>query len=129
AKVHDDPKTTNGRPGSRAPHIWLTRGGKKISSLDLFGSGFVLLAGPQGNTWREAWRAIKNKFPGLPFGCLVVGQDVQDSDGRFLSAFGIASDGASLIRPDGFVGWRSKTASTDPAAALEQALKTLLAKG
>lgn len=32
------------RPGARAPHLWLQRDGKRISTLDLYGGGFVLLA-------------------------------------------------------------------------------------
>src|SRR5882757_2826619 len=44
----DDPVTDyvpSARPGSRAPHVWLTRGNERISTIDLFGPHFVLLAG------------------------------------------------------------------------------------
>ncbi len=41
------------RPGTRAPHVWLDRDGERISTLDLFGRGFVLLAGPEGGAWHE----------------------------------------------------------------------------
>ena len=44
----DDPVTEyvpSARPGSRAPHVWLTRGDEQISTIDLFGPHFVLLAG------------------------------------------------------------------------------------
>ena len=41
-------------PGTRAPHVWLERNGERISTLDLFGRNFVLLAGPEGNAWRES---------------------------------------------------------------------------
>ncbi len=36
-KSHDNPHQTRGRPGSRAPHIWLNRGGERVSTIDLFG--------------------------------------------------------------------------------------------
>ncbi len=32
-------------PGCRAPHVWLERAGRRLSTLDLFGMGFVLLTG------------------------------------------------------------------------------------
>ncbi|HET6319740.1 MAG TPA: monooxygenase, partial [Chloroflexota bacterium] len=51
ARVHADPHETHAELGSRAPHVWLTRDGRRISSLDLFGTSFVLLAGPDGAAW------------------------------------------------------------------------------
>ena len=44
----DDPVTEyvpSARPGSRAPHVRLRRGSEQISTIDLFGPRFVLLAG------------------------------------------------------------------------------------
>jgi putative polyketide hydroxylase len=40
----------------------------------------------------------------------------------FRTAFGIGSEGASLVRPDGYVAWRSIALPTDPAAAVAAAL-------
>ena len=40
----------DGRPGSRAPHIWGEHRGTRISTLDLLGRSFVLLAGAEGKT-------------------------------------------------------------------------------
>jgi hypothetical protein len=51
-----------------------------------------------------------------------VGRDLEDRDGAFEQAFGITSSGASLVRPDGFVAWRSPAAATDPARTLRSAL-------
>jgi len=36
------------RPGSRAPHVWLERDGERVSTIDLLGGRFVLLAGAAG---------------------------------------------------------------------------------
>jgi len=33
-----------------------------------------------------------------------------------------------LVRPDGFVAWRSEEASADPGAALRQALTAILGR-
>src|SRR5215469_3981572 len=50
-RVLEPTKETKGRPGTRAPHIWIERDGKSISTLDLFGAGFTLLAGPGSAAW------------------------------------------------------------------------------
>ena len=44
----------NACPGGRAPHMWVERDGERISTLDTFGGGFVLLTGPDGGAWRAA---------------------------------------------------------------------------
>src|SRR5262245_9519081 len=57
----DDPVTRyvpTARPGHRAPHVWLSRGGERISTIDLFGPRFVLLTGPDGGAWCEAARCV-----------------------------------------------------------------------
>ena len=46
--VHEDPRATRGMPGTRAPHLWIERDGRRISTLDLFGTAFVVLASPRG---------------------------------------------------------------------------------
>ncbi len=51
-EVHEDPRQSLGRPGSRAPHLWIEQDGKRISTLDLFGDGYVLLAA--GDDWQAA---------------------------------------------------------------------------
>lgn len=126
-KVHDDPHKTAGRPGSRAPHIWIERGGRKVSTLDLFGASFVLLAGLQGAAWRDAAQAVAGKFPGLALDVHIVGgPDVRDPDSAFAAAYDISPTGAVLVRPDGFVAWRAKSLAGDPGAALTQALTRVL---
>jgi hypothetical protein len=50
--------------------------------------------------------------------------------GGFLSAYGLRSDGAVLVRPDGQVAWRSQSApatGTELADALAQILARLQA--
>src|SRR5581483_1481905 len=44
----EDPHAPTARPGTRAPHLELERDGSSVSSLDLFGRDFVLLAGGEG---------------------------------------------------------------------------------
>ncbi|WP_435825397.1 hypothetical protein [Mycobacterium simiae] len=35
----------------------------------------------------------------------------RDADGCWVTATALAADGALLVRPDGFVGWRGRCAS------------------
>ncbi|HZQ89968.1 MAG TPA: FAD-dependent monooxygenase [Gaiellaceae bacterium] len=87
--VHEHPSEAGGRPGSRGPHVWLERDGRRISMLDLYGRGWVLLA------TNDEWTA--------PAGVErhVVPADVAD-------AYGLGASGASLVRPDGIVAWRAR---------------------
>jgi 2-polyprenyl-6-methoxyphenol hydroxylase-like FAD-dependent oxidoreductase len=119
--VHADPRQTFGMPGSRAPHVWLHRQGERLSTIDLTGR-YLLLTGSSGGQWIEAARAAAAELGGLEIDAYCVGRDLEDRTGTFEQAFGITPSGASLVRPDGFVAWRSPGAETDPARALRAAL-------
>jgi len=91
--LHENPRESKGRPGTRAPHFRRVDGG---STLDLFGRNFVLLAGPEASAWREAARSSPADL------------DVHRIDDTgFAEAYGITPAGATLVRPDGFVAWRA----------------------
>src|SRR3954465_994586 len=106
--VHLAPADLDGRPGTRAPHVVLADG---RSTLDLFGSEFVLLraAGEGVDDWAP---------PG-------VAAHVAEG-GPFAASFGLSAGGATLVRPDGVIAWRSR----GPAerADVERALATALAQ-
>ena len=123
--IHADPRTTLGAPGSRAPHVWLTRAGKRLSTIDLTGH-FLLLAGAEGRSWVDAARAASERFGGLPLEAYCIGKDFDDAEGRFPQAYGISSSGASLVRPDGFVAWRCEQSAHDATAVLNDALSQAL---
>jgi 2-polyprenyl-6-methoxyphenol hydroxylase-like FAD-dependent oxidoreductase len=106
--LHVQPPEARGRPGTRAPHVAL---GPGRSTIDLFGHGFVLLrpGGPAADAWAP---------PGVE-------AHLVDAPG-FREAYGISPAGASLVRPDGIVGWRSSGAfGRDEASA---ALASILAR-
>jgi hypothetical protein len=91
------PPAALGRPGTRAPHVWL---GDDRSTLDLFGDGFVLLCGDDD--------------------CAPAGLTAHVVDSEPYAS------GATLVRPDGVVAWRSHgPASRDD---VERALATALAR-
>jgi 2,4-dichlorophenol 6-monooxygenase len=115
------------RPGSRLPHVWLQRGGQRVSSLDLVPyDGFTLITGADGAAWAEAAASITR----APVQCVAIdGDAVRDADGAWARVAGIGPDGALLVRPDQHVAWRSPDAVPEPRGALEQALDAILGRG
>jgi putative polyketide hydroxylase len=131
AVVVDDPVTDyvpSARPGSRAPHVWLTRGDEQISTIDLFGPHFVLLAGRDGEAWRRAAQAIGPSQPPLLAFRVGADGDLGDPDGNWHEAYGVDTDGAVLVRPDGYVAWRSRTSASNPLQVLRAALDCLFGR-
>ncbi|MFO1086909.1 MAG: FAD-dependent monooxygenase [Reyranellaceae bacterium] len=116
--------TPTGRPGSRAPHVWLKdQDGARTSSIDLLGNGFVLLTGKAGGAWADAARA-------LDITPIEVGAgEYATADSAWRDTYGIEEAGAVLVRPDGHVGWRSDALTGNPAKALTGALGTIRGRG
>jgi putative polyketide hydroxylase len=116
-------------PGGRAPHVWLERGGARCSTLDLFGRGFVLLAGPDGTAWCRAARAVA-AARGVTLEAFTVGPgaDLGDRDGAWQEAWEVGRDGAALVRPDAHVSWRSRGAAPDARSELDRVLGRILAR-
>jgi 2,4-dichlorophenol 6-monooxygenase len=99
-------------PGARLPHVWLGRGGKQISTLDLAGKGkFLLLTGIGGEGWVEGGAAAAAAF-GVPLETVVIGpgRDVEDLFGDWALAREIGEAGCVLVRPDMHVAWRAPAA-------------------
>ncbi len=88
-EVHADPHTTFGVPGSRAPHVWLSRGGERISTIDLTGH-YLLLTGARGEKWAEAARSAADEHGGLSLDVATIGRELEDAGGHFSEAFGIS---------------------------------------
>jgi hypothetical protein len=60
---------------------------------------------------------------------LIASPDFEDPAGEFAQVFGLEPTGAVLVRPDGFVAWRSKEMIEAPQRRLEQVLDMVLVKG
>ncbi|TVY83629.1 Tetracenomycin polyketide synthesis hydroxylase TcmG [Lachnellula suecica] len=118
----------DGRPGSRAPHVWVERYGKRISTLDLLGNGFVLLAGSEGGQWVEAAAKVEEKLQGMAIRGFVLGPtgNIMDPDRGFETAAGISSTGVMLARPDGFVAWRERRKPVDCEKRLKEVMLQVL---
>ncbi|HEY0807604.1 MAG TPA: FAD-dependent oxidoreductase [Pseudonocardiaceae bacterium] len=112
----EDPTKPSGRPGFRAPHANITVNGAELSTRDLFGNCWVLIAAD--DEWQAAAEHAANVFG--------VGLTTYRVDGATTQTYGIGDAGASLIRPDGVVAWRTAVAGTEPTRALVGALGRLL---
>jgi putative polyketide hydroxylase len=127
----DDPVTEyipSARPGSRAPHVWIKRGNEQISTLDLFGPHFTLLAGRDGAAWQRAAETVAPAWPPLVAHVIGVDGEVSDPDGNWHAAYGIDTDGAVLVRPDGYVAWRGRSGASNSQAVLRAAFEQLLGR-
>jgi hypothetical protein len=102
--VHEHPSEAGGRPGSRGPHAWLEHGGSRVSTLDLFGRSWVLLAA--SDDWNAPAGVERHVVP----------SDVAD-------VYGLGAAGASLVRPDGIVAWRASEPGEDVEAVYARLLQ------
>jgi putative polyketide hydroxylase len=103
-----------GQPGTRAPHVWVLRDGAKVSTLDLLQRDWVLIT--QDSRWLETAQRAAATLPIKLESVVLAEQAIQQ-------AFGIGPEGASLVRPDGYVAWRSVDLPANPIAALTGALQ------
>ncbi|MFG2433719.1 FAD-dependent oxidoreductase [Streptomyces sp. NPDC048508] len=131
APVVPDGVRLTGEPGTRAPHQWLTRSGERVSTLDLYERSMVLLSSADGSGgWHDAALDVARELD-VPLDSYRVGvrpeaELAPADDTDWAEAHGVSRDGAVLVRPDGFVAWRSTEGSADPAAALREAVTTVL---
>ncbi|BFO17487.1 hypothetical protein SHKM778_38750 [Streptomyces sp. KM77-8] len=129
--VVPDGVVLNGEPGSRAPHLWMRRGGARISTLDLYERAMVLLSSESGG-WHAAGAEVAASLS-VPLDSYRVGAgtgaDLAPEPGpEWAAAHGITPSGAVLVRPDGFVAWRHEGESADPAKSLREAVTRVLSR-
>jgi 2-polyprenyl-6-methoxyphenol hydroxylase-like FAD-dependent oxidoreductase len=117
------PAKLRGEPGTRAPHLPIEGGvAGAHSTIDLYGKNAVLLAGPAGSEWVSGATSVAREL-GIPLDAYRFGGEITGEDGP--ERYGIGTDGAVLIRPDGFVAWRSAGPVADPAREVERVLRTV----
>jgi 2,4-dichlorophenol 6-monooxygenase len=96
-------------PGARLPHAWLTRGGRRVSTLDVAGKGrFAMLTGIGGEAWMDAVREVSAAL-GVPVEGFVIGpgQLLEDPYAEWARVREIDEAGCVLVRPDAHVAWRA----------------------
>jgi hypothetical protein len=96
--------------------VWVRDG---VSTLDLLGPGFTVLTGDE--RWRVAVTSASAAL-GIPITMRCIDGDA------WAAAAGLAPEGALLVRPDDFVGWRADELPSDPESELRQALSAILCR-
>jgi len=124
-----EPLILSGLPGSRVPHLWFEHQGRRISTLDLLDGRFVLLTGADGSAWSEASEAVTAQL-GIALSVYSIGPgaDLRDLENGWPERMGVSSEGAVLVRPDGFVAWRTDAPATPPGPRLIQVLSHILCR-
>lgn len=103
--------------GTRMPHAWVMQQGRRVSTLDVLGGGFVLFTDEDNAAWRKAAAALHLKAYSIgPSGDLA-------GDLTLSRLAKITTGGAVLVRPDGFVMHKWKTLPPAPDKALEAVLQ------
>ncbi|MFU2028322.1 FAD-binding monooxygenase [Bacillus wiedmannii] len=117
----------NGRPGTRAPHFFGMYEEKEVSVLDLLGNDFALLTGAENDSWAESAHTVSATL-GVTIKVYRIGLsgDFVAQEDIFRKLYGIENGGAVLIRPDGFIGWRSAKAVVNPDVMLEEVMRNVL---
>jgi len=111
----------SGRPGGRAPHLWLDRA-QSHSTLDLFGSKFTLLTARNSSPFQKTVRNLKLQRAEVEGYALEEFVDAEDLD-VFRETYGITDDGAVLVRPDGVVAWRGQKSGSSETTALHDYMR------
>lgn len=124
-ELHYHPTT---HPGAHLPHVWLEHDRERISTIDLARGGrFVLLTGIGGENWLSAaeqvGREMGVEIAGFSVG---LGQAYNDVIGEWTRRREITDHGCLLVRPDGYIGWRSPGAVPDSADALRKVMAQIL---
>ena len=105
-------------PGARLPHIWLGLNEKKVSSLDLVGGRFVLLAGARADNWFEAGSTFSDWLQ-----VWQIGRDgLTDPEDQWSRQFSLTLTQALLVRPDGHIAWRSPQTASNPLEQLRNVI-------
>lgn len=121
--VTRSPREPGAPVGARVPHVPVVLEGRRLSTHDLFGGAFTVLAGADGVHWRDAARALADD--GLPVVGYTVGEGGDVAAERAASAaLGLDAGGALLVRPDGVVAWHGT--ADDAAGDLRAALRGVL---
>lgn len=104
----------------------LQREGRYLSTIDLCGSKWSLLVGPQVAGWNEEAHRVAQET-GLDIAVHSIGAQAEWK-GCFKERYGIGATGAVLVRPGGFVAWRSLARVDHPPGQLVSAVVSLLGK-
>jgi putative polyketide hydroxylase len=110
------------------PHAWVRRDGERVSTLDLHGGGLRLFTGAGGAPWVSAAGSVSASL-GVPIDVYRIGPEaIQDPDGRWAQLTGLSPEGAILVRPDDFIGWRADTLPRSPDEELRKVVRQIFSR-
>lgn len=121
---YEDPHAPLVLPGSRLPHVLLTRDNSQVSTLDLIQTNFVLFAAGQSSPWIEAAKGITPAIDSYSIN--TNNGTLKDSDGAFSRICTLSEGEAILVRPDGFIAWRGEWRKNGHRDKLQKALELIL---
>jgi putative polyketide hydroxylase len=90
--------------GGRIPHLWVDRGGERVSTLDLVGEGLTLFSGPDGTTDDIPRSGVPIAHERLP--------------AMTARSLGISPGGSLLVRPDHVPVLRGASAEVTDAVSV-----------
>ena len=127
AELYAQPTTW---PGAKVPHTWVTRGGAKVSTLDLGGRGaFTVYTGIGGDAWVAAAAAASASLGvDVRVVCIGHGQEFEDPFGTWAELREVEDTGVVLTRPDNYVAFRAQRApgsDAEAAAARKSQVRTV----
>jgi hypothetical protein len=95
-----------------------------MSTLELFGRGFVLVTNGAADAWRDAALSCA----GMPVAVRPIGGRIRDVHGTLATKYGLGEGGAALVRPDGVVAWRTASLPADPGSELRAVCEAALGR-
>lgn len=122
----EDPLHPTFRPGTRLPHVEVMLHRHKVSTLDLVGKSFLLLATKDG-AWGEAARIASAQL-GVEIAFHQLDGGIVDHADTAMARLGLVPGGALLVRPDGFIAWRSSGLRGDAGAELAAVMNRVLCR-
>jgi len=105
----------DGQPGTRMPHLWLYENDTRQSTIDLVGPHFILITTENGDAWQEAATNVAARF-NIPLPVKSITSE------EWKTAAKLQPGMALLVRPDGFIAWRSDDPEYTLATAMERIL-------
>ncbi|KAF7449967.1 UbiH 2-polyprenyl-6-methoxyphenol hydroxylase [Pyrenophora tritici-repentis] len=107
-------------PGHHFPHMWFRKEGHVVvSSRDLLCLDRFVLFTADLTAWSRVEHELIHVVP-------IDGKKLEDIDGKWGQLSGVEGKGAVLVRPDGIVAWRSKSAEDNNVNRLYAVLAKIL---